>query len=267
MIFQTFKNLELMRHHLANKFEKSIAEHTDKSTESNEQILAGVFSSALSLLFTYILNEKLVSLTLCFIWQKILYSIVIVICFLVLFSIIFYGFKRVYKKICKAINDAKIQSPDYSPKNIKMIIDDFDIIAFDNLLASFEFIEHIENENKELVTFYFHELIYYLKIAIIKTKAVIDSSDKTINSNCKIDAIDLFRVYNAYSMMTQIVDVINNIIPISSDKSANENIKINIYDEKLWEILKEQIKDIKDDIDNIGKHCGDILNKHYKIKP
>lgn len=263
-MFQTFKNLELARYHISSKFEKTISEHLDKSTENNEQVLAAVFSAALSLLFAFLLDEKIVTIVLSETWQKILYAIGLGGCYVVSFILLFYGFKKIYRCLLKYASYDKIHSVSYSSKQIKEVVDDFDIIAFDDLLAAFEFIQHIENADIELTTFYFHELLYYLKTAIEKTKTLIDAatSKQAINSSKKINGVDLFRIFNAYSLMKKVVAVVNNIIePPDGSPTA-----VQIYDKRLEEILKIQIKDISCDIDKVGDRCVEILNEHYPEK-
>jgi len=267
-MFDIFKNLELTRHHMSAKFDKTIAEQAEKDASGTEQILAGVFSAALSLLFSYVIDTRLINPAknvLITPWlNTILIALLIGMGFVILFIVFFYGFKVAYKSVCKYHNDRKIHSPDYSRKSVKAIIDDFDIIAFNNLLASFEFIEHIEddeitNDDKEIITYYFHELIYYLRTSIQKTQKILEWSELCVNSNKKVDAVDLFRIFNANALMKNIINVVHNIL----NRTCAQPVLVSTYDERLGNILKLQIADLEKDICKIEEQCLHVLDSNY----
>lgn len=261
-----FKSLELTRHHVSTKFNKTMVEFAEKQASGTEQILAGVFSAALSLLFSVLLDAQFINISTrvtenadISLLATVLQMMLVVIIYIVIFIIFFFGFRFAYKRICKFYNERKIIALKYKPEEIKEIIDDFDIIAFDNLLVSFEFIKLMEEENKELVTFYFHELIYYLKTSVEKTQKVIASKDECINSNERVNKIDLFRIYNASGMMQHIISKAREVLGCTKKPSAF----IMTYDERLHGILKLQIDDLEKRVNEIQCACKQILDTHY----
>lgn len=257
-MFRSYKHLELTRHHSFTKFEKVINAQVKQNFSNTEEILAAVFSSALSLLFTHLGDSNSCSPQT---WVEYLcYGLIIAIAYIFLFVIFFFGFKFFYHRIKKRRYDSRLHTNDCSPEKCKEIIDDFDVIAFDNLLLGFEFIQQLppdSDANQELHTYYFHELLYYLKTAITKTELVLDLGANYINSDTVVTGVELYRIYNAKSLMNEIIQVAKNILIL---QAGNLDFPISMYDEKLYEVMKKQIDKLDERIQMIGSKCCDLLN-------
>ena len=162
------------------------------------------------------------------------------------------------KKIEDRRYNRQIHFPDVSTQKNKELIDDFDHIAFDNLIVACELLEEIKStRDLEIRSFCFHEVIYYLKIAIRKTKDVThpDRREQCPNIFGNVNGIDIFRLYNIWDIMKKIHYQINEIL-----KNNDEENTVQIYDDKLKNVLYFQIKEIGDDIEEIARRCDDAKN-------
>lgn len=242
------------------KTKRAIKDFSNKKDSEFQKLTEVIFSSALSLFLTYLAETyftqnnsepfKLLDIILLFVGGIILYC-VLYVCI-----------RKVYSIISKKIEDLRynkqINSPDISAQKNKELIDDFDHVAFDNLIAACELLEEIKaSDDIEVRTFCFHEVIYYLKIAIKKTKEVTHPNrrEECLNIFGNANGIDIFRLYNIYKIMHNIHAKINDIL----QNNAQENT-IQEYDENLKTILDFQIKEIGDDVEKIKILSEDAKN-------
>lgn len=260
-MLQSYKYLELTRHHASSKFEKVISAQSKQNSTSAEEILAAMFSSALSLFFAN-LGENIKPAPNIW-WQYIIYGLIAAIAYIFLFIVFFFGFKIFYRKVKGRMYDSRIHTGDHSPEECKEIIDDFDVIAFDNLLLGFEFIQQLPpvcTTSQELHTYYFHELLYYLKTAITKTELVLDLGPGYINSKTVVTGVDLYRIYNAKSLMEEIITVAKRIMEVQ----ANDlNCPLSMYHEKLYNVINKQIAELDKRIQVISTKCEKMLTEYY----
>ena len=257
-MFKSLKCFELTRHHLFSKMKGVIEEKASNSNDSFEKLMSIVFSSAMSLFISYLSKSYIdaaIKNNSNNIWKAIgLFALSIVI-----FIISFVLIKWVYYKIATALKEAKnnisSHGPDLSDKGIKELIDDFDHIVFDNLIICYEFEIQINGSPSEkLSTFYFHEIIYYLKKSIDITLELTDSDhfNKCLNVNKNVHGVDVFRLKNAYEMMGELYDKINNL----KDRYTNE------YDDGLKRMINFKIEQIAKEISKIQERCekaGEML--------
>ena len=259
-MFKNLKYLELTRHHMHTKTKRAIKDFTSKEDNEFHKLTEVVFSSALSLFLTYLAETYLApdeTEPL-----KILDIAALFVGGILLYCVLYICIRKVYSIISKKIEDRRynkqINSPDVSAQTNKELIDDFDHIAFDNLIVACELLEEIKPTNElEVRTFCFHEVIYYLKIAIRKTKEVThsDRREQCLNIFGNVNGIDIFRLYNICDIMNKIHSKVDEILT----KNDKENT-IQVYDDKLKEVLRFQIKEIGDDIKEIAQRCENAKN-------
>lgn len=258
-MFNKFKYLELNRHHLFAKTKKIIGEHHKHEDDSFNNLTEVIFSSALSLFLTYLAETYFVTnndgyrLPVC---KIICLFVAAIIVYCILYVIIRKLYSIISPCIEKIIFNKKTHTVDTSAQRIKELIDDFDNIAFDNLLISKEFLSEIEkigDSDIETTTFYLHECLYYLKISVNKTNVILhdDIIDKTVNIRGNSNGVDVFRLINAYNLMLFILEEIKRI---SADKT-----RVQVYDSKLEYILSFQIQELEKLINDIGSTCNKVM--------
>lgn len=260
-MFNKYKYLELNRHHLFTKTKTFITEHHKHEDDGYDKISEVIFSSALSLFLAYLSetyfikyeeNSQLPTLKV----------IGLFILSIIIYCILYITIRKIYsivsKKIKEIIYNKKTHSVDISAQRIKELVDDFDNVAFDNLLISKEFLSEIEkigDKDLETTTFYFHESIYYLRIALNKTKNILhdDVINKTINIYENSNGVDVFRLINAHSLMECVITKIKEL----SDKDT----RVQTYDAKLKDVLNFQINELEIAIKEIGETCNNVTGK------
>lgn len=259
-MFKNLKYLELTRHHMYKKTKKAIKDFTNNEDSEFHKLAEVVFSSALSLFLAYLTENYFVPYKTGHL--KIMDIVILFLGGIVLYCLFYMCTKKIYAIMSKKIEDRRynrqIHFPDVSTQKNKELIDDFDHIAFDNLIVACELLEEIKyTRDLEIRSFCFHEVIYYLKIAIRKTKEVThpDRREQCLNIFGNVNGIDIFRLYNIWDIMKKIHYQINEIL-----KNNDEENTVQIYDDKLKNVLYFQIKEIGDDIEEIARRCDDAKN-------
>jgi hypothetical protein len=246
----SFKYLELTRHYVTEKTKYAIQEAVSQSKKNSNNLSEIVFSSSFSLLVAFISERYFFNTESPLKLATWLNVLLLVLGFIIIFIVSLLVFRKICEKITKIYSNRVIHSPDISDPIIKEIIDDFDHIALDNLLIAKELTDSIpsliNDGNQEIATFYYHEAVYYLGISVGKTTIILDDYhwEKCLNINGNTRGIDLFRVYNAYSMM-------NNII----FKLKKQFVEITHPNEKMKSSLNYQISRIASGIDSIKEKC------------
>lgn len=265
-MFNKFKYLELNRHHLYAKTKNIITDHHKHEDDGFNKISEVVFSSALSLFLTYLSETYFITYneneTLP-IYKIIALFMLSVVIYCVLYIVIRKIYSIASDRIEKIIYNKKIHSFDASSQRVKEMVDDFDNIAFDNLLIAKEFLNEIEiigDKELETTTFYFHEAIYYLRISLDKTQNILHSDviNRTVNIFGNSNGVDVFRLKNAHSLM---VFVITKIKDLSENTS-----RVQTYDKELKSVLSFQIDELEETINKIGTICNDIKSKLSPIE-
>ena len=242
-MLRSFKNLELLRYYVGMNFEKSFRSFTKQSEEKNEQLASTVFSTALSLIASFLSTKYVHCLS------TIKNILIIVVVFVVGFILSYNVYLFAYRKLSQIKRSFKKYKRKTSAIEIKEMIDNFDHIACDNVLIAEEFIQHFDSKrDSELSTFYYFEVIYYAKIATEKTLKVLNNPNTCINSKVKTDAIDLFRIYNLCKILERILEFI---------KENEHNINI---EKKTLPLLQAQIDLLSQNIAHAVGKCTELIN-------
>lgn len=241
-MLRSFKNLELLRYYIGINFEKNFRAFAKQNEEKNEQLASTVFSTALSLIASF-LSTKYIQF-----FSVPLNVAIILLVFVVGFIISYNVYICAYRKILRVKKSLKRYKRKTSAIEIKEIIDSFDHIACDNVLVAKEFMQHFDPQSDlELSTFYYFEIIYYAKTAAKKTLKILNNSNNCINSKDKTDAIDLFRIKNLCVILKQILQF------ISEHKG-----EISI-DDKMRPSLDHQVGLLEQDITKAYKKCDGLI--------
>jgi hypothetical protein len=232
---------------------------SNESEENGFNKLSEVaFSSALSLFLTYLGKVYIVPNDEESLKTKeifLLFTLAILI-----YCILYFVIRKTYSFVFEKIRDYKYKKQchysDLSPNKIKELIDDFDNITFDHLIICYEFIDEMRTEaSKELVTYYFHETIYYLRTAINKTKELTyeERRNKCLNVYRNTQGVDVFRLVNAQKIMLELYKKIEDIY---YEKSS---ILVQKYSPELNKHVLFQLNEIKRDIDILGERCESAI--------
>lgn len=241
-MLRSFKNLELLRYYIGINFEKNFRAFAKQNEEKNEQLASTVFSTALSLIASF-LSTKYIQF-----FSVPLNVAIILLVFVVGFIISYNVYICAYRKILRVKKSLKRYKRKTSAIEIKEIIDSFDHIACDNVLVAKEFMQHFDPQSDlELSTFYYFEIIYYAKTAAKKTLKILNNSNNCINSKDETDAIDLFRIKNLCVILKQILQF------ISEHKG-----EISI-DDKMRPSLDHQVGLLEQDITKAYKKCDGLI--------
>lgn len=242
-MLRSFKNLELLRYYVGINFEKNFRAFARQNEEKNEQLASTVFSTALSLIASYLSTKYIQDFSVA---RNV---VIILLVFVVGFIISYNVYICAYQKILRVKKSLKRYKRKTSANEIKEIIDSFDHIACDNVLVAKEFMRHFNPQiDLELCTFYYFEILYYAKIATQKTRNILQNRETCINSKRKTDAIDLFRIKNLCNILQEILQFIFN----------NKN-KISI-DDIMMASLDRQIQQLEQDIEGICQTCNDLIH-------
>ena len=250
------KYLELTRHHLYKKSKSLLNKDSDLTGSEFNKLSEVFFSSALSLFLAYLAETyfKNAYIDKLHLWEIVLLfgSAIIVYC------VLYLSIRKIYAALTKLIRHLKYKrlpsSPDASKERCKELVDDFDHIALDHLLISYELLDEIHKTGQiEERTFYFHEIIYYLQTSIRITQDLIHPSriERCVNLCGKTDGVDVYRIMNACFMMDDIQKGLKSII---EDKNRSKQI-IHLYSDKMAERLTVQINQIEESINSIREHC------------
>ena len=263
-MFNSFKYLELTRHHIYTKTKKMLNDYTKNEGDGFNKLSEVVFAAALSLFLTYLADTYFTNTSV-----KPLNIGAVIGLFaiaIILYCVLFVCIRKIYSSIAKAIEEhsynKRIHSPEISAQKTKDLIDDFDHIAFDHLIIAYEFLNEIgSSTNLEVRTFYFHETIYYLRTSVNKTKEIThpDRRKDCLNIFGNVNGIDIFRLINSQKMMC---DLYNKVEKIMSENDSTHSIQI--YDNMFKNVLFFQVKELGSDIIEIGKRCEQAL---ADIKP
>lgn len=266
-MFNRFKYLELTSHHALKKAKKFIAESTKKDDSHDDQIIEVIFSSMLTLFISYLVEVYFTvddKSSLGF-WSVAGYMICEIVLYVAFFVIVRYCYRWIRKKYRVHKSNTRVNTPDISPITNKELVDDFDNIAFDNLLVATECLKQIDcmNQNAssqgstgldsldlEVIRFYLHESIYYLRVAVDITISITtpDRRKACLNIRGNTRGVDVFRLINAEQMMSHIIAKIRNIY------NSSPNIQGTPSD-KWHALLKSKIDGLETDIKAIEAIC------------
>ena len=258
-----FKYLELTRHHLYNKSKKMITDISSRGEGEFEKLTEVVFSSAMSLFLTYLGKTYFVDTSnkTFKIWDMLFLFVIAILVYCVLFILIRRIYSYISKRISNYLYNKRKHSIDLSVQKNKAIIDDFDNIAFDNLIISFEFLDKIyQSDIIEIRTYYFHEALYYIRTSVNIMKLITQEERRKecLNIYGNVTGIDVFRFKNACRIMNVLYERIMKVYIDSKEMKI-----IQVYNEELNELLLFQIKQMGEEIKRLENE-SDIAIKELK---
>ncbi len=227
----SFKNTELFRYFVSLNLTKNIDKLVKQSDSTSSMLIGSIFSGSFSVLATYI-STKVFPISIC---NVLKYCLVFTSSFILVYFIV----KFIIRKVTEIYIRIKPEGVSYSTDETRDIINDFDHIALDNILIANEFIRKfpfVRTKDYKVSTFYYYEVIYYLKVSIGKTERIFVNSVKCLNSPNKTNNIDLFRLQNALDMMVEILSFIED----------TSNRSLLIIDSDLIASLDHQISQLKE---------------------
>lgn len=243
-MLNSFKSLELVRYYVSNSIEKNMKFYSEKNAEKSEQVANTMFSTTASLIATFI-STKYINL-----FHPLVNIAIIVVIAVVVYGIAVIMFQKIGKLYYKRIFFSKKYSSQIENIRVKQIVDDFDHIACDNILIAYELMKRFESDIK-LNTFYYYEILYYLKSAILKVNKVLDNPELCVNGKDRVTSIDIYRIYNLQSIMGEIFIFLENQVGL-----------IEILDCQK-QLLDKQLKSTNDAILDIKEKCANVFVSRY----
>ena len=241
-MYETFKNFELHRHQISTRVDKSLKDYADDGKNNADNISSTIFSACVSLVIAYISEEFTTNTFLIF------------VLFLVAYPVAFLTYKFLLQKCRKAYYNTKRHGNKIKKSEIKELLDNFDHIACDNNLVAKKFLEQYEQEDQlELRTFEFYELLYYAKVSAEKTMSILEHSNSCINTLSNSSRIDLHRIYNQLNMLLVTRDF---LLANCLDK------RIDIHD-NLRLVLIDQIHEVAKMLEKIQQKCDEFRDAHF----
>lgn len=246
-MFRSFKSLELFRHQVSSRVDRSLREVSNQSNESSDKISSTVFSACFSLVVSFLSQEFINQ-------EKIIKGIIIFALFIVAYIIAYFLYKRISSIIEKICYNVKHHGTEMTERKVKELIDDFDHIACDNNLVGKEFIKNYKREKDlDLKEFYFYELYYYIKVSTDLTLDILSHSDLCINTLTVSTGVDLHRLYNQLHML------------ISAKNFLLDQIKAKeiSLDSNLLLVVISQIDSLSDKLLKIQEECDKFRDQHF----
>ena len=249
-MFRTFKSLELFRHQIASRVDKSLKQYAKESKNSADKIVSTVFSACTSLAITTISVNFIQA-------KELTKGILALAIYLLAYSIVYLCYKRVVKFSTRLHYNIKRHDTSSTAIDIKEAIDDFDHIACDNVLLAKEFIKKYEKEKDFAIKeFYFYETIYYLKVSIRMTLRVVEKD--CINTTERTTNVDLFRVVNIAKNMKDILGFIKQHV---NDEylDITRNLRLIL----LEQIYTQSDTGLEYGVNEILKTCQTHQNQYF----
>lgn len=248
-MYESFKSLELLRHQISTRVDKSIKDYSDESINNSDTVSSTIFSACFSLVISYISHELSLN------------SLITFVIFICAYILTYFAYKTVLKKARSFIYNTNRHGGTPDRRRVKEIIDKFDHVACDNNLIAKDFILRYEAEQDIcLSTFDFYEIYYYAKVSAETIMLVLDNADVCINTLHESTRIDLHRIYNQLEMLLDIKDFLTEHC---------EDYKVRI-DENLRLVLINQISELSSSLSNIKDICDCFKNDHFSgnhVKP
>ena len=237
-MFSEFKSLELFRHQVSSRVEKSMRRYADQSKKSSEKITNNIFSACCSLLVSFLAYNYFAQNTP----KKVIIPFLL---FIIAYIIAYWASHWIIKGLSSAKYNLKHHGQTLTNLEAKELVDDFDHIACDNNLIGKLFTRAFESEKDVDV-----------KVSSDITLRVLENSKLCINTLEKTSAVDLHRIYNQLDMLTTAKDFLLNHI---SDKEldAPENLKL---------VIISQIYSMEEKLNRIKEECDNFKNDHFSDK-
>ena len=257
-MYNDFKSLELFRHQVSSRVEKSLRHYAEQSKNSAEKLTSNVFSACSSLLVAFLSHE--------YINQNHNHQAIITfVAFVVAYILSFFIFKLVSKVFRSISYNLQHHGTGLSENEAKELVDDFDHIACDNNLVGKMFLRsYITETDKDIKEYEFYEILYYVNVSANISLRILDNSDTCVNTMDKVTAVDLHRIYDQYDMLCAArVFLLEHIKDEEID--VPENLKLIIISEIFS--LEKTLKKIKEKCDKfMSDHFSDDKIKDLKAQ-
>lgn len=249
-MFKSFKSLELFRHQISSRVDKSLREYADQSKASAEQISSTIFSSFISLLVSYLCEKFITS-------NEIKKALIIFAVFMVVYIIAYFIYKHILYLAEKISYNLKHHGTTITDREAKEYIDNFDHIACDNNLVGKEFIKIYSREKDiDLKSYDFYELYYYINVSAEIMLSVLNNSEQCLNTLSTTTKIDLHRIYNQLNMSK------------SATKFLLDHIKDKdiALDYNLMLVIIFQIDKLSEKLNLIEEKCDTYKEQNFSDK-
>lgn len=276
-MFSEFKSLELFRHQVSSRVEKSLRRYADQNKKSAEKVTGNIFSACCSLVVAFLAHN--------YINQNNPYKAVSSFVLFIVAYVAAYYASHYSKKLVDSISyNLKHHGQKLTALEAKELVDDFDHIACDNNLIGKRFARtFLAEPDIDIKEYEFYELYYYVNVSSDITLRVLENSELCINTLQKVTAVDLHRIYNQLDMLTTAKEFMLNHIG-DEEIDAPQNLKLVIIsqifslDEKLQKIKEKsddfrennfsdtQVKELKDLYGRILKEKADKKHKYSLAK-
>lgn len=249
-MYNDFKNLELLRHQVSSKIDKSLRQYAEQNKKDAEKITSNIFSACSSLLVSFLTYSHIQN-------HNYKMALLLFAIFISTYVIAYYASKIVTKKVTGIVYNLKHHQQKISEREAKEIVDDFDHIACDNNLIGKVFARAYNKETDiDIKEYEFYELYYYIRVSAQLTRKVLENRDICVNTMEYVKGIDLYRLYNQLDML----------------KTAREYLLDHVNDNEidapgnLRYVLVQQIVSLKENIDYIEGACNEFNKEHFSDK-
>lgn len=190
------KYIELLRFYLTEKIDEVNQSVQKGLSDEISNVISSIISSILAIFIsTQFIEENGLG------WAVLKVAILIVVYFSAYFSM-----KWLIKKHKAQLELKKANNKEISSVQVKKLISDFDHIACDSILLSWDFLKKINSKRMgdSEKKFCLIESIYYYKKAICVISLIMTYKDRCINSINVSNAITPYRIKNASESLNDI---------------------------------------------------------------
>lgn len=227
------KYIELLRFYVTEKIEEVNSSIEKSITDVIDNFISTIFAAILAL----IISTECIRLQ--GVWGIIMRVFLLIIAFLIAFFVV-KKFKRFFK--------TKKELDDANNKRINLIdakrrITDFDHIACDSILLSWDFLKKFNsiktNENEEM--FCLIETIYYYKKALFVTETIVTYSNDCVKSVNQENGVAPYRIKNASASLDEIHNKIKEAL-LKLNISEQDEMSIDVMDtEQHLSLIKKYV--------------------------
>lgn len=246
-MFNEFKNLELFRHQVSSRVDKSLKRYSDQSKNSAEKITSTIFSACCSLVIAFLSHAYINQDNSC---KTILSFLLFIAAYIAAYFI-----SRFLSKIIEAIiYNLKHHGSQLTEREVKELIDDFYHIACDNNLIGKVFSKSFEAEKDvDIKEYEFYELYYYVNVSADITLRILENASSCINTLQRVNAVDLHRLYNQLDMLMTAKSFLLDHIG-DDELDAPDNLKL---------VIISQIFALEDKLKRIKKLCDEFREDNF----
>lgn len=237
-MINSYKNFERLRYRISNDMKDIYLKNKIRSDDIKEQISNTIFATIFSAFVTEVafrnidLNKSLIT------------TLLLITIFVFIYIISYALYNMIFNKLMTFINSRKLGTIDTSVEKMIQIQKDFDNIACDSMLLCNNYNIEFENliyneENRNLKTMYYYEILHYLDTACEKTLELVKNKNDCIRTLDKALGVDIFRVINLLNIAKELeifLDKNSNYIFINNNQKEAINFQINSLKEKIRNI-------------------------------